>query len=208
MRAHVCALLTEGSPPEPRHRPAPKTLDYQNFTSHIHYRLPSTPISPQDNEIFSRIIHPYNSKAFEVLLLKHDLLDSYKFLIRNLCCGFPLGTLPLLSRSVIICNHLSVEKFPRIIKDYLSDEIQIGCMSGPFSQSHVECILRGPLYASPLIVSEQSQGTDVPPKFRVCHNLSKDDPITRVFSVNSFIDKDNFPTRFDVAHLVAEQVCL
>lgn len=79
-------------------------------------------------------------------------------------------------------------------------------MSGPFSLAETERILRGPVYVSPLIVSVSDQGPAKPPKYRVCRNLSKDDPVTGMGSVNSFIEKDDFPTRFDMAAKVAEMV--
>jgi hypothetical protein len=41
-------------------------------------------------------------------------------------------------------------------------------------------------------------------KKRVCRNLSKGDSRSGFSSVNSFIAKDNFPTRFDMAWRMAE----
>jgi hypothetical protein len=55
-------------------------------------------------------------------------------------------------------------------------------------------------------VDEQDQGPGIPPKYRVCHNLSKDDPVSGMASVNSFISKEDFPTRFDMSCHVAEAV--
>lgn len=192
--------------PDPRRRPPPKKLAYPDLTIHVHTRPLTTHLSPQDIELFDRVTHPYNSNAFARLLSKHDLQNSYPHLVINLRRGFPLGTLPLLSESILIKNHPSVMEFPEVIRDYLSEEITACRMSGPFSLRHIEHILRGPVYSSPLIVAVQQQGPDLPVKYRVCRNLSKDDPLTGAFSVNSFIDKEDFPTRFDIAHLVAEQV--
>lgn len=79
-------------------------------------------------------------------------------------------------------------------------------MSGPFSKDDCEDILRGPFYSSPLIVITQSQGHGLPDKHRVCRNLSKGDAKAGIDSVNSFINKDDFPTRFDMASKVAEMV--
>lgn len=79
-------------------------------------------------------------------------------------------------------------------------------MSGPFSLLQTEQILQGPVYCSPFIVAEQDQGPGLPSKFHVCPNLSKDDPVSGMGSVNSFISKDDFPTCFDMACHVAEVV--
>ena len=79
-------------------------------------------------------------------------------------------------------------------------------MSGPFTRDETEQILWGPFYVSPLIVAGQDQGPDLPPKRRVCWNLSKGDCVTGTGSVNSFINKEDFPTCFDMAFRVAEAV--
>ena len=79
-------------------------------------------------------------------------------------------------------------------------------ISEPFSLSETECILHSPIYCSPFIVDEQDQGPGVPPKYCVCCNLSKDDPILGMGSINSFISKEDFPTCFNMACHVAEAV--
>ncbi len=81
-------------------------------------------------------------------------------------------------------------------------------MSGPYSQEEAEHILRGPFYASPLIVAEHNQGPNLPPKPRVCRNLSKDDKASGMGSVNSFVEKEFFPTHFDMAQDVEDVVSL
>lgn len=205
---HVCAFKMGESAPEPRRRPPPKMLRYPDLATHVHPQPLTSTSSPQDIELFERVIHLYNSKAFERLLLKHDLSSFCPHLVLNLQQGFPLGTLPVLADSVVIRNHPSVAEFPEVIQEYLNDEITAYQMSGLFSLSHTEHILRGPIYSSPLIVAVQRPGLSLPTKYRVCRNLSKDDPLTGIFSVNSFIDKGDFPTCFDIAHLVAEQVSL
>lgn len=83
------------------------------------------------------------------------------------------------------------------IDEYLLDEVTAGRMSGPYSRPIVERILRGPFISSPLIISVSSQGPDLVDKIRICRNLSKCSPEQP--SVNSFIQKDLFPTRFDTA---------
>lgn len=181
-------------------------LVYRDFTNVINFRPRLPSMSALDCEIFERIVHPYNICAFERLLSKHHLTSAYPLLSKNLTLGFPLGTLPALKHSIIIKNHPSVNRFPMIVEDYIEAEKKLGRMSGPFSQTEVERILRGPFYSSPFIVAEQEQGPNLPPKYRVCRHLSKDDPISGTPSVNSFICKDDFPTRFDMAFKVAEEV--
>ncbi|GLB43019.1 putative DNA breaking-rejoining enzyme [Lyophyllum shimeji] len=79
-------------------------------------------------------------------------------------------------------------------------------VESPFSFEEVERILRGPIHSSPFLVSEQIAGPGLPPKYRVCRNLSKADPVSGMPAINSFIDKDDFPTSFDMALKVAAAV--
>lgn len=207
-------LVSETERSRPEERLIPKIsftphapLTYRDFTNTINFR-PCPPFaSSSDREIFGRITHPYNVSAFEKLLAKHSLTSTYPLLVKNLTSGFPLGgTLPILSTSIIIKNHPSVDKFPTVVEEYIEAEKKLNRMSGPFTQLEVERILRGPFYCSPFIVAEQDQGPGLPPKYRVCRHLSKDDPVSGTPSVNSFICKDDFPTRFDMAFKVAEEV--
>lgn len=79
-----------------------------------------------------------------------------------------------------------------------------GRMSGPFSRERVEEILGGAFFASPLIVAIQTQEPGVPDKVRICRHLSKEGKGAQ--SVNSHIEKEEFPTRFDTALRVADIV--
>lgn len=186
--------------------PPHPSIQYTDFSSSIHSRPPLPDSSPFENEIYTRVSHPYNVEAFEELLSKHNLLSDYPLLINNLREGFPIGNMPKLEKTVIIPNHPSVAENMDVVLEYLHSERELGRMSGPFTQAEAERILRGPFYASPLIVAIQDQGPDLPPKRRVCRNLSKGDQASGMDSVNSFINKEDFPTRFDMAFRVAEAV--
>ena len=63
-------------------------------------------------------------------------------------------------------------------------------MSGPFSLPHVQEILRGAVFCSPLLVSVQTQQLGMPDKLHVCQHLSKGDKNTP--SMNSHIHKKRF----------------
>ncbi|GLB45561.1 hypothetical protein LshimejAT787_2400190 [Lyophyllum shimeji] len=163
--------------------------------------------SPHDTELFERVVHPYNVDGFRFMLDKHNLTDLYPRLLVNLIHGFPLGrNLPRLKKSIVIRNHPSIDQFPSVVQDYIDAELAAGRMSGPFSFEEVERILRGPIHSSPFLVSEQIAGPGLPPKYRVCRNLSKADPVSGMPAINSFIDKDDFPTSFDMALKVAAAV--
>jgi len=182
----------------------PPPLLYTDFSSTISHRLPTPAISPPDQEIFSRVVHPYSADAFDTSLRKHHLTSNYPLLIQNLREGFPLGRMPRLSHTIIFPNNPSSLSHTQEIDNYLNTEMLAHRMSGPFSREGAERILCGPFQASPLIVSIQPQHPGAPDKIRICHHLSKASKAH--VSVNSHIAKEDFPTRFDTASRVAEIV--
>jgi hypothetical protein len=182
----------------------PPFLSYTDFSHSVITRFPLPFSSPQQCSIFDRIAHPYNSHAFESLLLKHGLSLAYPLLCNNLTHGFPLGHMPDLTETVILPNNPSTYPYMHEIHDYLQKELLAGRMSGPFSRKEAELILRGPFFSSPLIVDVQPQQPGTPDKIRICRHLSKGSKLHP--SVNSHIRKEDFPTRFDLASKVAEIV--
>lgn len=182
----------------------PPTLVYPSLHSSVVPRPPFDPRLHSHPELFSKVIHPYNTPAFELLLRKHRLLDNYPDLIRYLKTGFPIGPMPLLLNTNILDNHQTAVLRPDIIDSYIADEVASGRFDGPFSQKEIESILRGPFQSSPLIVSIQPQAPGEPDKIRVCRHLSKSRKTIQ--SVNSLIKVSDFPTRFDTAARVAEVV--
>lgn len=183
---------------------APPSLSYPHLRSSMAVRPPFTSSRFSHPDIFEKIICPYNADAFDALLRKHNLSDAYPDLVDNLKYGFPLGDMPVLSRTNILHNHDSIDDHWPLIEQYLLDEIASGRMDGPFSQSEVESILRGPFQSSPLIAVIQPQAPGEPDKVRICRHLSK--ATKNIPSVNSFINKESFPTRFDTAIKVADIV--
>ena len=171
-------------------------LPYRDFSSTIVHRDPSM-IADKDysefsDNIFLRIIHPYDTDAFEHFISKHDLTYSYSLLVMNLRHGFPLGEMPPLTDTVIFKNHPSALLHPDVIDKYLTDEFNAGHMSGPFSLQRIESILCGAIFCSPLLISIQIQQPGMPDKLRVCQHLSKGDK--NIPSMNSHIHKEDFPT--------------
>jgi hypothetical protein len=65
----------------------------------------------------------------------------------------------------------------------------------------MERIMRGPFVVLPSPIKVQ-----LTPKYRVCRNLSKE--VKAHPSINSFIDKEDFPTKFDTAANVADLVSI
>ena len=75
----------------------------------------------------------------------------------NLRNSFPLGEMPPITDTVIFKNHYPATLHSDAVDKYLTDELNAGCMSGPFSCHRAEEILHGPFFCSPLLVSVQTQ---------------------------------------------------
>ncbi|KAF5353628.1 hypothetical protein D9757_012452 [Collybiopsis confluens] len=181
-------------------------LRFHDFTVSIHTRASLLYTPPKFAEVYSRIISPYDPNEFFIKLSICGLPDRYPLLVSNLKQGFPLGHMPILCKT-IIKNHSSTLKFTEAVEAYISEESTAGRMLGSFSNEEAELVLRGPFVLSPLIVSEQTQGPGKPLKLQVCCNFSKDGIYSSgppFPSVNSYIEKELFPTTFDSAAIVAK----
>lgn len=203
---HVCESRTEPFDLNPNNSNSisPEYLSYTDFSRSIIHHSPLTITTPLDTEIYERIITPYSAGAFAELLNSCNLSEKYPLLVNNLSYGFPIGEMPTLTKTIIIPNHPSISEHLDKVHEYLNTELEAHRMSGPFSQGETERILQGFFYCSPFVVVTQDQGPNLPQKTRICRHLSKD--AHDIGSVNSFIDKEEFPTRFDMPVQVADAV--
>lgn len=149
-----------------------------------------------------RIITPYNADAYEDYLSRFNLTAKYPDLVFNLRNGFPIGDMPPLSRTYTPPNHNSALEHPEVIQDYLSEEVSFGRMSGPFTQAQVQFELGGHFVSCPLGLVEKA---GEPGKYRIIRDLSYNNKEDN-YSVNSFLDADDFPTEWGTASQVAEIV--
>jgi len=106
--------------------------------------------------------------------------------------------MPALTKSIIYQNHSSLLEHMPGVMETINKEMDAGLISGPFSLPEIESICRGPVVMSPLIAVVQSE------KVRICRNLSKGS--VEMDSINSFVDKVDFPTLFGCASNVANIV--
>ncbi|GBE79380.1 hypothetical protein SCP_0205780 [Sparassis crispa] len=84
------------------------------------------------------------------------------------------------------------------IKAYVSEQVSLGRMTGPYMKDQVETILGSHFVSSPLAVVPKAGSK----KFRLVQNCSYKDEFG--VSVNSQIDSDDFPTKWGTAAQVAE----
>ncbi|KAJ3549428.1 hypothetical protein NMY22_g883 [Coprinellus aureogranulatus] len=156
-------------------------------------------------EILNRICTPYDADAFDAILDEHPQLRTESpHLTEKLRHGFPMGVFLDLEETVIFPNNKSIEQHMDFVDEYFKEEVESGRMSGPYSQEELEGILGGAFQCSPLSIDEKEVDGSFETKLRMCINLSKgtdEHP-----SVNSFSDKDDFPTNYDPATYVADLV--
>ncbi|GBE80149.1 hypothetical protein SCP_0213520 [Sparassis crispa] len=145
-----------------------------------------------------RIITPYDADAFESILRTLGLLQRYPFLPRKLRYGFPIGDFAPLLRTFAPSNHSSGSEHIDFIRQYISEQVSLGRMTGPYSQAQVEHILGTFFVSSPLAVVPKAGSK----KFRLVQNCSYQDEFG--VSVNSQINSDDFPTKWGTAAEVAE----
>ncbi|GBE80443.1 hypothetical protein SCP_0301580 [Sparassis crispa] len=145
-----------------------------------------------------RIITPYDADAFESVLHALGLFQRYPFLPRKLHYSFPIGDFALLLRTFAPPNHSSGAEHIDFIHQYISEQVSLGRMTGPYSQAQVEHILGSYFVSSPLAVVPKADSK----KFRLVQNCSYQDEFG--VSVNSQINSDDFPTKWGTAAEVAE----
>lgn len=148
-----------------------------------------------------QIITPYIADVFEQTLHDCNLLDEYASLPNKLRYGFPIGDFEIPTFSFTPHNHPSGVEHMDFINSYVQEQVAIGRMTGPYSQTQVESILGGFFVSSPLSVVDKASA---PGKFRLIQNCSYKD--ANKVSVNDQIDSDNFPTKWGTASQVAELV--
>ena len=111
--------------------------------------------------------------------------------------GSPIGNPPPLTSTFIPNNLPTIALNPDFIRSHLTEEISLGRMSGPFSIEEAFQHFGGHFRTAPLgIISE--------PKLHLIRHLSKKDPFGH--STNSWINSDEWPTKWITAAMVANYV--
>lgn len=148
-----------------------------------------------------RIITPYRADRFEFTLQQLGLLDKYPMLARHLRTGFLIGDFDTLTRSYTPDNHFHKPEHRDFVLNYVDEQVKLRRMSGPWSQTAVEYLLGGPFMSSPIFLIDKAGS---PGKLRLIQDCSFENEDG--FSVNDFIDSDNFPTTWGTAAEVAQIV--
>jgi len=92
---------------------------------------------------------------------------------------------------------------PQLIFDNIEAEIATGWVSGPYTVADAHIIFAGHFHTSPLGLVEKAPGSN---KWQMIQHLSKQDIFSD--STNSWLDLDDFPTKYYSASETAEYVSL
>ena len=104
-------------------------------------------------DLLFKICTPYNPEAVENFLQQYPELESqFSTLPEKLRKGLNMGDFPLLQQTIIWPNNKSVIENEAYLEEYLKEEADEGCMSGPFSQQEMEDICSSHFHSSPISV--------------------------------------------------------
>ncbi|RXW12012.1 hypothetical protein EST38_g13843 [Candolleomyces aberdarensis] len=165
----------------------------------------SPSISSTHPKILNHICTPYNADAFNKFFRRFPSLhEKYPHLTQKLREGFPMGTFPELKKMFIFDNRPLNEEKQKFLDNYSRDEVESGRMSGPYMKDVLEGIVGGPFQCSPIAIDKKPIDSTPNMKLRICINLSKGNKHHP--STNSYSDKEDFPTSYDLASYVADLV--
>jgi len=139
-------------------------------------------------------------EAWRRALLDADISQNYPNLIHDLEFGSPIGNPPSIDFTFIPKNLPSANINPVYITNLIAEEVSAGRMDGPFSIEEVHIIYGGHFRTCPLGLVEKPGSVDL----RMIRHFSKEDQFGH--STNSWLDSDDFPTRWFTACQTAEFV--
>lgn len=150
-----------------------------------------------------RIITPYRADAFERRLRTLKLLQKHPHLPGRIRHGFPMGNFTPLKKTYAPRNHAPRPRHLQFVKEYINEQVSLGRMTGPYDMNTVKKVLKSDFMSSPLLVISKAGS---PGKFRLiqdCSRKNKDG-----FSVNDFVNAEDFPTEWGNADEVAQIVSI
>ena len=157
---------------------------------------PTTDLS----SLLYKIVTPYVPDAWRQALERAHIAESYPNLVHDLSHVSPIGNTPLISFTFIPNNLLSANINPEYISRLIAEEVTAGQMDGPFSIRQAHYIYGGHFRTFLLGLMKKPGSTALR---MICHFL-KEDHLGQ--STNSWLDSDDFPTRWFTASQTADFV--
>jgi len=151
---------------------------------------------------YSRILTPYSADSYESFLAHFDISSRYPTLVHRLRNGFPIGNFSPLLDTYIHPNHGSFREHEPSILKYISEEVSLGHMSGPFSEFDLRREFgQQHVISSPLGAVDKA---GEPGKIRAIRDLSHKGKAPH--SVNDEVNADEETTKWGKASDMAEVV--
>ena len=154
-------------------------------------RIERTCVTAMQRRIYASL-----NSAFQLFLEKANILHEFPDLPFKLRHGFLLGNFKPLVHTYTPDNLPGAYKYHTVITEYIKTELNIGCLSGPFSRSQLEAKI-SPFRSSPLQVAVKKDIDGAPDKYRVCRHLSYQGEMG--YSVNNEINVKDYPTDWGTA---------
>jgi hypothetical protein len=150
-----------------------------------------------------RVITPYNAEAFHRALDTAGLTSRYPNLVIDIQQGSPIGNPLPVTETFVPPNMKSALEHPQFIDQHITEEVEAGRMSGPYTRDETHHIFGGHFQTTPLGIIEQEPGSN---KLHLIGNLSKKD--RHSISVNNMVDSNDFPTHWGSAWIVEQYVSM
>jgi hypothetical protein len=184
----------------------PSANTYMNASPAVMER---TALLKQCAEDRARVVCQYNADGFERILHLFNLTSTHPLLVHHLRNGFPMARNPLIplpSFTFLPPNHLSASDTPEhksFVIAYLNEEENLGHVSTAYPEEIVRTCY-GNIRSSPLGVIDKTTPPGEPQKFRLITDGSHRGPDG--YSINDFIDSDDFPTQWHGVENIAQLV--
>jgi len=159
----------------------------------------------------ARVVCQYNADGFEHILHLFNLTSTHPLLVHHLRNGFPMARNPLIplpSFTFLPSNHLSASDTPEhksFVIAYLNEEEHLGHVSVAYPEDIVQACY-GNIRSSPLGVIDKTTPLGELQKYRLITDGSHQGPDG--YSINDFIDSDEFPTQWHGVENIAQLVSL
>ena len=161
---------------------------------------PRTAPETDFSDILYKVVTPYNPQAWQLALHEADITLLYPNLVHDLIHGSPIGNPPPLRYTFIPNNLTSANIQPEYITNLITAEVMAGHMDGTFTIEQAHIIYGGHFRTCPLGLVEKPGSSAL----RMIRHFSKEDHLG--VSTNSWVDSDDFPTRWFTAAQTADFV--
>jgi len=158
-----------------------------------------------------RVVCQYDADGFDHLLQRFGISAKHPTLIHDLKHGFSMARNPFIPPPIstfIPPNHPSATDTPEhrdFVINYLAAEESLGRISAPYPLDIIQQCY-GHVRSSPLGVIDKATPAGIPQKYRLITDASHEDG--GGVSINSFIDSDEFPTRWHGVEAIAQLVSI